>query len=71
MDKINWKQKLSSRKFWAMAIGFIGSLLAMFIAEDIVLQITGLLGQVASIVVYMLSEAMIDAARVRRNGDEE
>ena len=70
MEKINWKQKLSSRKFWAMIIGFIGSLLAMFLAEDLVLQITGLLGQVAAIVVYMLSEAMIDAARVKKDDEK-
>lgn len=68
---INWKQKLSSRKFWAMLIGFIGALLAMFLAEDLVLQITGLLGQIASIIVYMLSEAMIDAARARRVDKDE
>jgi|LSQX01.1.fsa_nt_gb uncharacterized membrane protein len=70
MEKINWKQKLSSRKFWAMIIGFVGSLLAMFLSNDIVLQITGLLGQVAAIVVYMLSEAMIDAARVKKDDEK-
>lgn len=70
MEKINWKQKLSSRKFWAMIIGFVGSLLAMFLSNDIVLQITGLLGQVAAIVVYMLSEAMIDVARVKKDDEK-
>lgn len=54
-----------------MLIGFIGALLAMFLAEDLVLQITGLLGQIASIIVYMLSEAMIDAARARRVDKDE
>ena len=23
MNKINWKQKLSSRKFWAAVVGFV------------------------------------------------
>lgn len=67
MEKINWKQKLSSRKFWAMIIGFIGSLLTMFLAQDLVLQITGLLGQIAAIVVYMLAESLVDAARVKKD----
>ena len=30
MDKIDWKRKLSSRKFWAALIGFITAILYVF-----------------------------------------
>ena len=30
MKKINWKQKLTSRKFWAAVVGFVTPLLIAF-----------------------------------------
>ena len=30
MNKIDWKKKLTSRKFWVALIGFISSLLVAF-----------------------------------------
>ena len=38
---INWKQKLTSRKFWMAVVGFITPLLLGFgVAEDSVTQVT-------------------------------
>lgn len=59
--KINWKQKLASRKFWALAAGVATSILAAGGAgDDTALKVTGIIGAVGSCVVYMLAEAYTD-----------
>lgn len=62
--KINWKQKLSSRKFWLALVGFITSLLVAFkFSESSVQQITGIIMSGASLIAYILAEGFIDAKR--------
>ena len=62
--KINWKQKLSSRKFWLALVGFITSLLVAFkFSESDVQQITGIIMSGASLIAYILAEGFIDAKR--------
>ena len=34
MKKINWGQKLTSRKFWAAVVGFVTALLLAFGVSD-------------------------------------
>lgn len=64
MEKINWKQKLSSRKFWAALIGFITSTLYVFnIAETDISQITGVITAGSTLVIYILTEGYVDASR--------
>ena len=36
--KINWKQKLTSRKFWAALITFITSILIAFGVSDLTIE---------------------------------
>lgn len=65
MDKINWIQKLSSRKFWAVLIATIGAVAAAFgLSEGSVEQITSIIGAFATLIVYILVEGNIDAHRV-------
>ena len=46
MNKINWKQKLSSRKFWAAVAGFVTAILVAFNVENgTVEQITAIITQ--------------------------
>ena len=62
--EINWRQKLSSRKFWAALAALIVSLIAFFGAdEQVQTQVTGLITAVGSLVVYMLAESWVDASR--------
>lgn len=69
MDKINWKQKLSSRKFWAALIGFITSILYAFnVAESDVAQIAGIITAGSTLVIYILTEGYVDANRDIDNG---
>ncbi len=62
--KIDWKSKLSSRKFWALIVAQITAMLLLFgIEGNLVTQIGGVVESIGSIVVYMLSEAQVDAAK--------
>ena len=62
--KINWKQKLSSRKFWVTIGGFITALLVVFGVKDITIeQIIGVIGACGTLAVYVLGESKTDANR--------
>ena len=63
-QKINWKQKLTSRKFWAALAGLIGGLVAAFGGTEAAqAQVTGLIMAGASVIAYIIGEGLIDAAR--------
>lgn len=60
---MNWKRKLGSRKFWALAAGVATSVLVLVGAgEDTAVKITGVISAVGTVVVYILAEATVDAA---------
>ena len=62
--KIDWKRKLSSRKFWACIIGFITPVLLGFgVANDAVTQITAIISSAGCLIAYILSEGYVDANR--------
>jgi len=64
MEKINWKQKLSSRKFWFALIGFITPWLVMFnVDPEKIDMITSMIMSGASLIAYILAEGFIDANR--------
>lgn len=64
MEKINWKQKLTSRKFWAAVVGFITSLLVGFgVAESDIAQVTAIIMSGATLIAYIIGEGMVDAKR--------
>lgn len=65
MDKIDWKRKLTSRKFWMAVIGFIGPLLIAFgLSEEQSAQVTSLIMAGATVIAYLIAEGMTDAAGV-------
>ena len=64
MNKINWAQKLSSRKFWVAMIALVVSVVAFTNCDQgTVEKIVALVGAIGSMVMYMLSETMVDKAR--------
>ena len=64
MNKINWKQKLSSRKFWAALAGWLTSLLTAFnVTNNVIAQVSVIIAGIGSLVVYMLAEGMADMSR--------
>jgi uncharacterized membrane protein len=63
--KINWKQKLTSRKFWAAVIGFVTALMVAFGVDDLTIeQVIGLITAASTLIAYIISEGMVDAARL-------
>lgn len=60
---IDWKSKLTSRKFWMAIVGLVsGILLALHMDEQTVTQISGIIMAGASVVAYIIGEGLIDAA---------
>ena len=67
---INWKQKLSSRKFWGMLAGQGTAVLTAFNAgESTVLKVGAVIASIGSICVYMLAETATDTARAKSETD--
>lgn len=63
MKKIDWKAKLSSRKFWVCVIGFVSALLVAFnVADQWIAQTTAIISAFGTLVIYILSESNVDAA---------
>ena len=73
--KINWKQKLTSRKFWAAVIGFVTAILvAVGVKDPTSGQIIAVISAVATLIAYIVGEGMVDAARAetaKDDGDDE
>ena len=58
----NWKQKLTSRKFWAAIVGFVTPMLLAFgMAEDNVTQVAAIIMAGADVLAYIIAEGMVDA----------
>lgn len=67
---INWKQKLTSRKFWAAVTGFVTTLLAAFGAPDLQTeQIIAIITAGATLIAYIIGEGMVDAARIKEGNN--
>lgn len=63
--KIDWKRKLTSRKFWLAIVGFVtGILVAIGLPEAQVTQVSGIIMSGASVVAYIIGEGLADAANV-------
>ena len=70
--KINWKQKLTSRKFWAAVTGFITAILVAFKVDKLTIeQVVSVISASAILIAYIIGEGMVDAARVGSQSDEK
>ena len=72
--KIDWKRKLTSRKFWAAVVGFVTpTLLAFGVADNVVTQVAGIIMAGATLIAYIIGEGLIDVNRSNeddRGGEE-
>lgn len=60
---IDWKRKLTSRKFWAAVCDFVGMLLvALHVAETDATRIVALVMSGAGAVAYIIGEGLTDAS---------
>ena len=60
--KIDWKRKLTSRKFWAAVAGFVSMMIVAFAKDaDTAQTVTGLIMSGASLVAYIIGEGLADS----------
>ena len=69
--KINWKEKLTSRKFWAAVVGFVTTICVAFgVPELTIEQVAAIITGGAGLIAYIIGEGLVDAARVKNSSDE-
>lgn len=72
MEKIDWKRKITSRKFWTAIAGFVAMLVVAFGGtEDQATQITALIMAGAAVVAYIIGEGLADAAGANSADDAQ
>ena len=63
---IDWKRKLTSRKFWMAIVAFVTPLLLAFgVAETTATQVTAIIMAGADVLGYVLAEGLADAAHIQ------
>lgn len=69
---IDWKKKLSSRKFWAAVVGFVSAILvALNYPQMTIEQVTGVVTAGGVLVAYILGESYVDGKREEVTKDED
>ena len=69
---MNWKKKLSSRKFWAAISGVVISVMVAFNADaGSQEKVTGVITATGTLAIYMLAEGGADKAAAKKNEDSE
>lgn len=70
--KIDWKQKLTSRKFWAAVCGFV-SMVIMAMGKDagVAQTVTGMIMAAASLIAYIIGEGLADGGRAQTEQTDE
>lgn len=64
--KIDWKAKLSSRKFWCAVISFVTALLVAFNVNNLTIeQVVAVVSALATLVIYIVAEGCVDVARIK------
>lgn len=72
MKNINWKRKLSSRKFWAAVAGVVISVMIIFGADSGSQEkIAGAITSAGVLVTYILAESGTDKAALNNEDKEE
>lgn len=63
---MDWKRKLTSRKFWMAVVAFVTPLLLAFgMAESEVTQITAIIMAGADVLAYIIAEGMADVQSLK------
>ena len=65
MNQIDWKRKLTSRKFWVAVVTLASGLMLLFRVDgETVDKVCGVIMAAASVIAYIVGEGMTDAAGV-------
>ena len=69
--EIDWRRKLSSRKFLAAVAGVIISVMVTFNVDAVTQErVAGVISAAGTLVIYMLAEGAADKAAVKKNKEE-
>ena len=70
--KIDWKRKLTSRKFWMAVASFISMLVIAFGGtQEASSQVTAIIIAGATVVAYIIGEGLTDQASMLVEEDDE
>lgn len=63
MNKIDWKRKLTSRKFWAAVVGFVTPIMTLAnVPDNTAVQVTSIIMAGGTLIAYIIGEGMADAS---------
>jgi hypothetical protein len=63
MKNVDWKRKLTSRKFWAAVVGFASPLIiAGGGSQELAAQVAAIIMSGAALIAYIIGEGLADAA---------
>lgn len=67
---MDWKTKLTSRKFWTAVAGFVTLMAtAMGLGEQTAAQVSAIIMAGATVVAYIVGEGLVDAAAKEADSD--
>ena len=60
---IDWKRKLTSRKFWVAIVGFVTAILTIFKIDSMTMeQVASVISASAVLVAYIIGEGLVDSS---------
>ena len=66
MSSIDWKTKLTSRKFWVAVVGFVVPLLVAFgVSDNRAAEVASIIMAGASLIAYVIGEGLVDSSRIQ------
>ena len=66
MSNIDWKTKLTSRKFWVAVVGFVVPLLVAFgMTDNQAAEVASIIMAGANMIAYIIGEGMVDSSRIK------
>lgn len=69
-NRIDWKRKLTSRKFWLSVASFVSLLVvALGGSENDAAQVTALIMAGATVIGYVIGEGLADSGHSDKGGD--
>ena len=72
MNKIDWKRKLTSRKFWLSIASFVSMLMvALGQSESTATQVTSLIMAGATVIGYVIGEGLADSGNAVNEKSKE
>ena len=69
--KIDWKRKLTSRKFWISIAGFVAGMIVIFGgSQEVADKISGSIMSGAAVIGYVVGEGLADGNNSSTSNDE-